>query len=212
MGERARWSVRDTASEPTKSGIVGLLACALGINTDEDLQALCGNLHVGVRCDRQGTLLEDYHTICGGVMSSQGKVKKNANTHEPETVISKRYYLCDASFLVAVRAEPDLISRLEHGLQNPVWPIYLGRRSCPPSYPVFLDTGDYPSLESALESWPFYQKEPTENVRLVRAVVETQPGLGVRRRNQILSRVQRTFTQGYTRDISLRVKVQTEEA
>jgi CRISPR system Cascade subunit CasD len=35
-GERARWDVRDTAPEPTKSGVIGLLACALGLSADED--------------------------------------------------------------------------------------------------------------------------------------------------------------------------------
>jgi CRISPR system Cascade subunit CasD len=52
-GERARWSVRDTAPEPTKSGVVGLLGCALGIKDDADLRELSEHLRMGVRylCD-----------------------------------------------------------------------------------------------------------------------------------------------------------------
>ena len=33
-GERGHWAVRDTAPEPTKSGVVGLLGCALGRHDD----------------------------------------------------------------------------------------------------------------------------------------------------------------------------------
>src|SRR5690242_15982985 len=81
-GERAHWSVRDTAPEPTKSGVVGLLACALGLNQDDDIRDLSRQVEVGVRCDRPGHRLVDYHTVTGGVMSAEGKVKRNATTHE----------------------------------------------------------------------------------------------------------------------------------
>ena len=101
-GERARWSVRDSASEPTKSGIVGLLGCALGWNTDEKLRSLSHSVHVGVRCDRKGSVLVDYHTVGGGyekpmMLTAAGKLEnqqwKAAYLNKPGAPI-----LPDASF------------------------------------------------------------------------------------------------------------------
>jgi len=203
-GERARWSVRDTAPEPTKSGVVGLLACAMGWNSDDDLRRLARQVRLGVRCDQPGTLLVDYHTVVGGVMSAEGRIKMTASTGEAETVVSRRHYLCDASFLVAVQGEPELIARLAEAVQTPHWPIFLGRKCCPPSRPVFEDLGDYPSLEAALTG------EGTATVQ-VRAVIECEPAEGVRRRDEVDSRSQRTFLPRYTKDVSLPVRVQQEE-
>jgi len=214
-GERARWSVRDTASEPTKSGVVGLLACALGLHTDDDLRRLSQQVHLGVRCDQPGTRLVDYHTVGGGypyptLLTAQGKPKMSSG--RPHTEQTWRSYLCDASFLVVIQGPPDLIARLAEAAQNPHWPVYLGRKSCPPSRPPFEGVRDYPSLEAALEAWPWYVDKPGETTAQVRAVIECHPGGGVRRRDEILSRSQRTFGPRYTRDVSLTVRIQPEEA
>jgi len=210
-GERAHWSIRDTASEPTKSGVVGLLGCMLGLSTDEDLRALSHSIRIGVRCDQPGVLLRDYHTVVGGVMSAEGKIKVNANTREPETVVSERTYLADASFLVAVESDPQTIARLVDAMQNPVWPIFLGRKSCPPAMPVFVDIGDYDSLEVALVSKPVAVRSRTEekDVRL-RAVLECSPEdeSAVRRRDEIDSHSRRTFHPRYAREVLLTVPVQ----
>ena len=195
-GERARWSVRDSATEPTKSGLVGLLACALGWSEDDDLQNLSRSIHLGVRCDKQGVLLTDYHTIVGGVLSAEGKIKFNANTHKPETVVSQRTYLHDASFLAAIRAEPALVEKLAHALQNPVWPVYLGRKSCPPTLPVYAGEGDYESLEAALSNGLAAGER-------CRAVVECAPDEGFLHRDEIDSNRKRTFLARYTHDIQV---------
>lgn len=191
-GERARWSIRDTALEPTKSGVVGMLGCAVGISDDEALRELSRALRVGVRCDRPGTIIEDYHTVVGGVMSAEGKVKRNATTKEPETVVSQRSYLCDASFLVAVQSAPEWIARLAEAVQAPHWPIFLGRKCCVPARPVFDGTSYHESLEDALR-----MHEPKQT----RAVLECSPGEGVMRRDEINSNARRTFLPRYTREI-----------
>jgi len=214
-GERARWSIRDTAPEPTKSGIVGLLACALGLSVDDDLQALSRSIRIGIRCDRAGTVLRDYHTVVGGVMSAEGKVKINANTKEPETVVSERYYLADASFLVAVQAESQLVARLRNALQDPTWPFYLGRKSCPPATPVFDGEGNFLSLEAALIAIPVQPRKPDglKEIRL-RAVLECKPDdeNATRRRDEVDSRMRRTFHPRYVREKLLTVPVQQEVA
>ena len=214
-GERARWGVRDTAPEPTKSGIVGLLACALGLSEDDDLRGLTGHIDIGVRCDRPGRRLVDYHTVSGGVMSAERKVKRNATTHEPETVVSWRSYLHDASFLVVVQAGEGLIERLAEAVQAPHWPIFLGRESCPPTLPVFAGTGDFASVEAALGAIPLRQMrraltpmEPSIPSQRVRAVITCLSDGGVRRRDEIDSRSHRTYLPRYTRDIYLSVPVE----
>jgi CRISPR system Cascade subunit CasD len=195
-GERARWSVRDTAPEPTKSGVVGLLGCALGWSTDEDLRRLSAAVRLGVRCDRPGVVLVDYHTVIGGVTSAEGRIKINANTKEPETVVSLRAYLCDASFLAAVQSTPEWITQLAKAVQAPVWTLYLGRKSCPPAMPVYAGEGEFPDLEAALRSGL------AKGVR-VRAVIECKPQQGVQRRDEVGSNRLHTFLPRYTREIWL---------
>jgi CRISPR system Cascade subunit CasD len=195
-GERARWSMRDSATEPTKSGVVGLLACALGLDQDEDIRALSQRLHVGARCDRPGMLLKDYQTIQGPWLGG--------------TQLSDRYYLCDATFLVAVQSDDAaLIEQLEKAIQNPVWPIFLGRKSCPPCRPPFDGTGDYLTMKAALESVPATTSQQGNTVQ-VRAIMECPPDEGTRRRDEIDSRSRRTFLPRYTFDVLLTVQVQPE--
>lgn len=202
-GERARWSVRDSAPEPTKSGVVGLLGCALGLKADEDLRDLSRSLRMGVRCDRPGSPLVDYHTVCGGVLSAEGKVKKTASTGKAETVVSHRSYLCDACFLVALQVTHgpnDLIERLATAVQQPNWPVYLGRKSCVPSVPVFAGVGDFPSLENALAAWPAQDGNRPGGAKRARAVIECSVDQGVRRRDEVESNHYRTFGPRHTVD------------
>lgn len=209
-GERAQWSVRDSAAEPTKSGVVGLLACALGLREDDDLQRLSRSLRMGVRVDAPGAPVTDYHTVVGGVLSAEGKVKINANTKLPETVVSQRRYLCDAVFLVAVQSDDqELIARLAQAVQAPHWPFYLGRKSCPPSRPPFAGLGDYTSLQEALQAFPYQASRAVETAQL-RAVLECGPGEGTLRREEIDSHTRRTFAPRYTRDVLLTVQVRQE--
>lgn len=202
-GERAKWDVRDSAPEPTKSGVVGLLACCLGLSSDDDLRCLSRQVTVAVRCDRPGTLIDDFHTISGGIMGGEGKVR-------PDTVVSRRQYLCDAAFLVAVHTpNAELIDGLAQALQAPHWPLYLGRKCCPPSRPPFLCTGDYPTLTASLQSRPCEWGEgPMVNLR---AVIECEAGQGVRRRDELLSRSRRTFGPRYTREELITVLVRPKE-
>lgn len=217
-GERARWSVRDTAPEPTKSGVVGLLGCALGINTDKALRELSRCLRVGVRCDRPGTRIIDYHTVGGGyaypaLLTAEGKPKVSSG--RPHTEQTWRHYLCDAAFLVALQGAPDLIDRLTVAIQAPYWPIYLGRKSCPPSRPPFDGVGDFPDLEGALTAWPLHRATAADKTGVVRvrAVIECTPTEkgAVRRRDEIASHSCRTFAPRYTCERLLTLFARREE-
>ncbi len=211
-GERARWSVRDSAPEPTKSGMVGLLACALGLSDDDDLRELSVSVRLGIRCDRPGVPLVDYHTVVEGVLSAEGKIKMNSKTKKAETVVSWRHYLCDASFLAAVRAEASLVERLSGAVQAPHWPVYLGRKSCPPSRPLFEGAANHASLEEALLAWPYRSADGSTEPVVVRAVVECGPADGVRRRDEIVSRSRRSFGPRYSRDVPLTLTPEGRQA
>ncbi|MGY3680141.1 type I-E CRISPR-associated protein Cas5/CasD [Streptomyces sp. TE33382] len=64
-GISGRFAQRDTHSRPTKSGVIGLCAAALGLPREEPLGELA-EVRFGVRADRPGTPLRDYHTVGGG--------------------------------------------------------------------------------------------------------------------------------------------------
>ncbi|MFJ8229590.1 type I-E CRISPR-associated protein Cas5/CasD [Streptomyces sp. NPDC094448] len=64
-GIAGRFARRDTHSRPTKSGLIGLCAAALGLPREEPLGELA-EMRFGVRADRPGTPFRDYHTVGGG--------------------------------------------------------------------------------------------------------------------------------------------------
>lgn len=145
-------------------------------------------------------------------MSAEGKVKRNATTHDPETVVSWRTYLCDASFLAAVMGPEDLIDQLAGAVQSPVWPVYLGRKSCPPARPLFEGTGNFESPLQALESQVCRLREPPENGQVgLRVVIEAPPGEGLRRRDETGVNSLRSFLPRYTLEKLVQVPSVAEE-
>jgi len=155
-GVQSRFRVRDTALEPTKSGVVGLLAAALGRPRTADVTDL-GRLRFGVRVDRPGVLRRDYQTA-GGDQAGRGygvaTVKGGLTTAE-----SERYYLADADFLVGLAGDRPLLAACRAALRRPRWPLFLGRRAFVPAEPVLLP-GDESwveeeDLEAALLEYPW---------------------------------------------------------
>ena len=208
-GERGRWSVRDSAPEPTKSGVVGLLGCALGWAADDDLRALSAALQMGVRIDEPGVRLSDYHTIGGGydtpaLLTAEGKPKWSSGS--PHTELSNRDYLADASFLVALQGEPGLIDQLAAALADPVWVVFLGRKSCPPALPVLAGVGDHDDLVTALAEYDWRPKRKGKDDGVRRAVIESTADVdgATGGREHLVSRRYRLFEPRYTRPARLR--------
>lgn len=132
-GTQSRFTVRDTGLEPSKSGVIGLICCALGRPRFDPLDDLA-SLRMGVRVDREGTMQRDYH-IAQDVLEAKGKGTKGS-------IPSNRYYLSNAAFLVGLESnDGTLLSTIQAALQNPVWAIFLGRKAFPPSAPVWLKDG-----------------------------------------------------------------------
>ncbi|MGW6926502.1 type I-E CRISPR-associated protein Cas5/CasD [Streptomyces sp. NPDC054950] len=159
-GGPSRYNRRDTLPQPTKSGVLGLLAAADGRSRDASLTDLLG-LHLGVRIDQPGTLLRDYHTVSDhrGLPLPSAKVDakgaQKRTSPAKYTGVTQRFYLQDAVFTAALRGPAPLLQALEHAVRHPAFPLCLGRRSCPPTGPVSL--GLYPDgeLDDVLASVPW---------------------------------------------------------
>ena len=147
-GTTSRFDERDSQLEPSKSGVLGLVCAALGRDRAEPVDDLA-MLKMGVRVDREGQLMRDYQTATG-VINAAGKADLG------RTVVSRRYYLSDAVFLVGLAGtDRALLECISKALQAPVWLLALGRKGFPPGEPVYLPDGllDAP-LRAALLGYP----------------------------------------------------------
>lgn len=155
-GGNSKFDIRRTNREPTKSGVIGLLASALGMRRDERLDELV-SLRFGVRVDREGILINDLQTVEG--VKIENKNNKILSAYKifigkKDPYMTTRYYLSDAVFLIGLHSDDEaLMQRLEHAVCNPAHPLFLGRRSCPPEGRVCLGLRQMP-LEEALKSEP----------------------------------------------------------
>ncbi|WP_371611846.1 type I-E CRISPR-associated protein Cas5/CasD [Streptomyces clavifer] len=148
-GLHSHFNERDTAAFPTRSGVIGMLASALGRHRDQPINDLT-TLHLTVRTDRPGVLLRDLHTVGGGlpgkgtVTTAEGK-KRPGDTG---TLLTHRNYLADAAFTIALttpQATTESNALLGHcakALRAPRWSLHLGRRSCPPEGPLLVGQSD----------------------------------------------------------------------
>lgn len=152
-GTQSPFSIRDSGREPSKSGVLGLLAAALGRSRHEGLEDLA-SLSMGVRVDREGTPLRDFHTIGGGRSLGRDYGVYKASGDPGETAISTRWYLQDALFLVALQADDrSFLEKLKNAISRPVYPLFLGRRSCPPTFPLLLGISEK-GIEQLLREYP----------------------------------------------------------
>jgi CRISPR system Cascade subunit CasD len=138
-GEHSAFGDRDTHTHPTRSGLIGLLAAALGLPRDADLTDLRA-LSFTIRIDRPGRRIIDFHTIGGGLPPKKTVPTAEGKRRGPDaaTMVTRRHYLADAVFTIAVEGPTATIDACAQALRAPQWAPYLGRRSCPPSRPILL--------------------------------------------------------------------------
>jgi CRISPR system Cascade subunit CasD len=100
------------------------------------------SLKMGVRVDREGSMERDFQTAGGGKLNGRRYgVARASGGLSDNAVTSTRYYIADADFLVALQSEDeDMLRNLEDALRDPVWPLYLGRKSFVPSAPILPPT------------------------------------------------------------------------
>lgn len=172
-GTQSRFTVRDTGLEPSKSGVVGLLCAALGRHRDEPVADLA-DLRMGVRVDQEGTLRRDFHTAGKG-----GHLKAGGMIERKNVIVSTRYYLADARFLVGLEGDDVGFLREVHtALRDPVWSLFLGRRAFVSGEPVWLPEGLCPnsSLMEILTSYPWLGTETASCPERLRLVVDDPNG------------------------------------
>ncbi|MFF4331177.1 type I-E CRISPR-associated protein Cas5/CasD [Streptomyces sp. NPDC001591] len=151
----------DTLGRPTKSGVVGLVANALGHDIDDDISQLAA-LRFAVRADRPGHLERDDQTAGGGdfpldILTATRDPRLAANpdrfhyaaprevapvtgaSWDPatrKTVMGDKTYIIGGSFLAGLTGPAPLIEAIDRALTRPARLLYLGRRCCPPARPI----------------------------------------------------------------------------
>ena len=151
-GIDSKFDIRRTGREPSKSGVIGLICAALGIKRDDDdMVSQLATLRFGVRVDKEGHFVRDFHMV---------------RSKKEESYVTNRYYLADAEFLVGFESvDEELLKKIEYALLNPVFPLYLGRRSCPPTGRLCLGIRKLELEEALLEEE--FRNESIETVRIV---------------------------------------------
>jgi CRISPR system Cascade subunit CasD len=151
-GYQSRFDRRTTLAYPTRSGIVGLLGAALGIDR-ADRQRLAElnapNLRMEIlglaRVDSKGrarlpSLWTDYHTVGGGYNAATDPLNmpRKAGDNKPKgnAELTYREFLSDVRFGVLLSGDDDLLKRCETALNNPCWGLWLGRKCCIPASPI----------------------------------------------------------------------------
>jgi len=183
-GTTSRFDQRDTGKEPSKSGVLGLLAAALGIDRENwiDLVPLT-RLVMGVRHDRPGVPKRDFQTAQNIISADRSKIH--------DTAVTTRDYLADATYLVGLEGDDhSLLERAHMALRDPTWPLALGRKSYVPSEPIWIENGvQNVPLRDALARWPWIAtlrrwEEPPEKLLVS---FESEDGSGVLKMDQLLS-------------------------
>lgn len=152
-GTTSRFARRTTDDHPSKSGVIGLIAAALGRRRTDPLEDLLG-LRLAVRLDVPGIIMRDFQTA----------VNLRTGVAMP---LTWRHYLQDAVFVVAVAGDAGLLEGVASAVTAPRFPLYLGRRACVPAGPLeaHLVEGDERSAVAAIP-WaaPLHVRKRASNV------------------------------------------------
>lgn len=157
-GNSSRFEYRDTEYFPTKSAIVGMIAAAMGRSRTESIEDL-KKFKLGIRVDQQGVKLYDYQTVKA--------------PYTDKSFVTRRVYLSDAVFTVGLESENRAyLEWIRNALNAPYYALYLGRRSCIPSFPIAQNIVD-DSLVDALQK---SKKNNEKNVENMQVLIESDSG------------------------------------
>ncbi|MEI8013066.1 MAG: type I-E CRISPR-associated protein Cas5/CasD [Candidatus Omnitrophota bacterium] len=155
-GYSSQYNRRNTGLMPTKSAIAGMCCAAIGLTRGGEgeqvfLVAFNKTSLTTIAIPRMVIKkvlpigrLQDYHTVGGGYdsknLDERGSITVSADTGKPRehAVLTQRQYLTDASFGILIEGESLLLQRIADALKDPVWGIWLGRKTCIPSAPVLV--------------------------------------------------------------------------
>jgi CRISPR system Cascade subunit CasD len=176
-GDIAVGEMRPSTVHPSKSAILGLIAAALGIKrpdtTHDETErsafevahsALAQGYGFAVRVDAPGVPLVDYHTA-QVPSSGTGRNRRQFATRRDEllavpraelnTILSRRDYRVDALFTIALWARPEApypLAEIAARLHEPVFALYLGRKSCPLGLPLSAQVMMADNIRDAMDN------------------------------------------------------------
>lgn len=142
-GFASRFERRTSGLHPTKSGVVGMICAAMGLAKGseaekEDLPKLAKLAMTSIAIPREAprpgaaTLpvrrMEDFHTVL--------KTRHASGKPNDHPVVTRRQYLLDARFGVILAGDRVLLERVAAALQDPVWGVWFGRKSCIAAEPI----------------------------------------------------------------------------
>lgn len=155
-------TVRITQDIPTKSGVIGMIANAMGRDYTDSIADLT-TLSMGIRVDQQGTKLTDFQMVAQ---------RDKTDAKPKQTTLVHKDYLQDAKFLVFLEHESlDFLKEIQQSLLHPARPPYLGRRNCPPMSLVVDSLRENTTISKELNrhAWvasKWYKKKQQNTVNL----------------------------------------------
>lgn len=185
-GVDSKFSLRTTFSFPTKSGIAGIILASLGRGGEEvDFLKRFGSFEeIAISyCYKEkkdfASQTTDFQVIGNGYdkkdLWQKNMIPKKRDGSDAVGGGSKlvyKHYIQDGFFGVVQEVDEDICLEIKNGLINPIWPIFLGRRCCVPTYPIFQ--GKFDTKEDALDKLIEIatSKELIEKERLVEGSAE----------------------------------------
>lgn len=163
-----------TGNWPRLSMLTGLLGNALGLDRSETdrLHALQQSIEYAVREDVRPERLTDYQAVDLGstILNETGWTTH----HAPEerggansTGTEQRYrdYLSGGAYTISLASSMLDVGEIRSALLYPARPLFIGRKSCLPSAPLYRGTMDAPSPLDALLSPETFEGDPPPSCR-----------------------------------------------
>lgn len=150
-GTNSHFNIRHTDPHPSKSAVIGMLAAALGYRRDQDeeIQEL-NKLDFAVRTDQIGGITKDFQIA-------------RHEYKEKSVYLTDRYYLEDSIFLLAISSQDEsMMDKIEYGLKNPYFQLFLGRRSVPINADFFVERNELGPIEN-LRTYPWLASDWYKN-------------------------------------------------
>ena len=150
-GASSKFGDRGTLDAPTRSGLLGLLAAACGVDKNDEARdrewlARAAALSLSVLAFRRGDRMTDYHTVGARYDKDDPWQKRmiptTADGKPRGTDLTHRDYLADSVFGAIIAGDDALVAEMAAGLADPVWGVWLGRKSCVPTEPILAGVFD----------------------------------------------------------------------
>ena len=154
-GIDSKFNARSTQSFPSKSGILGICLAAAGKGgAQEELLSILAPCKQTVYVLKEGRILVDFQTAGTGYDSTDNwqrnmipKKRDGGVAVGGGAKLIFKHYIQGGVFAIILEVPESCVDMMINSLNNPVWPIYLGRKNCIPSEAVLK--GDFDSFDDA---------------------------------------------------------------